>query len=453
MRVVSAPPQQAYFVQEEGPGPARAAGYLLAFCAVLGLSHRVAVAALSGNVTGSSGRTAMPTRMTATMNRTMSPTCGQIPFREAKKEWGEKQLAPIIPGLDDFDLPAGSNEYTSFEELLVGHEPQRLSRGTLVKGTVSGITPNNEALVDIGTKAEARISMQEATLLGDLRKNLSEVLAVGEEYEFQVLGGRGGDDDIANVILTRKPLLIEAAWDRVEEFAKGEPVFTATVVRANQGGVLVSHPEFGGLTGFVPGSMIVNRPVDNETLVGTEMEVKFLQADKSDQRIICSNRAVLQEKAMQNIREHDLVEGKVAAIMNFGVFVDVDGVRGMIHVSQVSGLFVDPTLMEKLFPIGSTVKAVVTKTEFSKGKLALSTRILETNAGEMRTDPQKVYAAASERHVALQEQWKLEEEAREKERKELESQIMDLTLSVFDDADAPAGEDAKVEPKADVVVQ
>merc|ERR1719197_1870530 len=166
--------------------------------------------------------------------------------------------------------------------------------------------------------------------------------------------------------------------------------------------------------------MIANRPPDNESLVGTEMKVKFLQADKVDQRIILSNRAVLQEEAMENIKQHDLVNGKVLAVMNFGVFVDVLGVRGMIHVSQVSGLFVDPTLMEKLFPIGSTVKAVATKTDFEKGKLALSTRILETTAGEMRTDPQKVYAGAEERHKALQEQWKAEEEAREKERKELE---------------------------------
>merc|ERR1719218_495055 len=107
----------------------------------------------------------------------------------------------------------------------------------------------------------------------------------------------------------------------------------------------------------------------------------------------------------------------------------------MIHVSQVSGLFVDPALMEMIFPIGSAVKAVAIRTDFAKGKLALSTRILETTAGEMRTDPQKVYAGAEERHKQLQEQWKLEREAREKERQELESQIMDLTMSVFDGED------------------
>jgi small subunit ribosomal protein S1 len=223
----------------------------------------------------------------------------------------------------------------------------------------------------------------------------------------------------------------------------------ASVVRANSGGVLVTHPEFGGLTGFVPGSMIVNRPQNNEDLVGTEFEVKFLQADKSEQRIVCSNRAVIQERAMENIKANDLVDGTVSGVMNFGVFVDVQGVRGMIHVSQVSGLFVDPTLMEKLFPIGTKVKAVATKTDFEKGKLALSTRILETTAGEMRTDPQKVYAGAEERHTALQEQWKAEEEAREKERRELESQIMDLTLSVFDGADTPGDSAAGSDTQAD----
>jgi small subunit ribosomal protein S1 len=384
--------------------------------------------------------------MTATMPRTTSPTCAQIPFRAAKSVIAQKTILPEIEGLGDFDLPEGADEYASFEQMLLGHAPVRMARGTMVKGKVSSITPSNEALVDIGSKSEARISYNDATLLADTKKkNMGEVLVVGEEYEFQVLGGRGGGEDNGNIQLTRKPLLIKQAWERVEQFAKDGPVFTATVVRANSGGVLVTHPEFGGLTGFVPGSMIVDRPKDNEALVGTEMEVKFLQADSEEQRIVCSNRAVVQEKAMASIKEQDLVTGTVAAVMNFGVFVDIQGVRGLIHVSQVSGLFVDPTLMEKLFPVGSTVKAVATKTDFAKGKLALSTRILEKNAGEMRTDPQKVFDGAEERHNSLQEQWKLEEEAREKERRELESQIMDLTLSVFDGADKPAGDDAQAD--------
>jgi len=328
-----------------------------------------------------------------------------------------------------------------------GYEPQRLSRGVEMKGIISSITPNNEALVDIGTKAEARISFAEATLIGESKKNLSEILTVGEEYDFQVLGGRGGaaGEDVTNIMLTRRPMLAAAAWEKVEAFAKKGPTFTATVLRANMGGVIVTHPELGGLTGFLPGSMIVNRPADNESLIGQELEVKFLQADKEEQRIILSNRAAVQDKAMMNIKENDLVEGTVVALMNFGVFVEVMGVRGMIHVSQVSGLFVDPVLMEKLFPLGAKVKAVAVKTDFTKGKLALSTRILETTAGEMRTDPQKVYAGAEERHKQLQEQWKLEREAREKERQELESQIMDLTMSVFDGEDplaaGPAAED------------
>jgi small subunit ribosomal protein S1 len=358
----------------------------------------------------------------------------------------QKTILPELEGLGDFDLPEGSEEYASFQELLLGHAPQRLNRGTVVKGRVSSITPNNEALVDIGTKAEARLTYEQATLIGEMRKKLGEILTVGEEYEFQVLGGRGGDDsDIANVLLTRRPLLAAEAWERVETFAKTSPTFMVTVIKANSGGVIATHPELGGLTGFLPGSMIVNRPADNESLIGKELEVKFLQADKEEQRIILSNRAAVQDKAMQSIKENDLVDGTVVGVMNFGVFVDVLGVRGMIHVSQVSGLFVDPALMEKLFPIGSAVKAVALKTDFAKGKLALSTRILETTAGEMRTDPPKVYAGAAERHLQLQEQWKVEAEAREKERAELESQIMDLTMSVFDGADTPAGDDAAKE--------
>merc|ERR1719313_2837196 len=121
----------------------------------------------------------------------------------------------------------------------------------------------------------------------------------------------------------------------------------------------------------------------------------------------------------------------------------------MIHVSQVSGLFVDHAGMEKIFSIGSTVKAVATKTDFEKGKLALSTRLLEESAGEMASNPQKVYDGAEERHKVLQAQWDAENEAREKERKELEKQIMGLTLSVFDqeDGEADAGKEA-VDPVA-----
>jgi len=389
------------------------------------------------------------------LERSPTITSSQIPFRDSKMgrdgmPYAPKAMMPMIEGLSKL---AGTNEeYDLFAEQLLGSSPEKMERGVAVRGRVSGITRNNDAMVDIGTKSEAKISYAEATLIGDLRfsnKRMDDILTIGEEYDFEVLGQQRGFR--GEVVLTRKPFLIEAAWNSVEAFAATSPSFTATVVKANMGGVLVTHPEFKGLTGFVPGSMIANRPPDNESLVGTEMKVKFLQADKADQRIILSNRAVLQEEAMKSIKEHDLVTGTVAAIMNFGVFVDVMGVRGMIHVSQVSGLYVDPALMEKLFPIGGTVKAVATKTDFAKGKLALSTRILETTPGEMRTDPSKVFAGAEERHKALKEQWKLEEEARERERKELESQIMDLTMSVFDGAEAAsaAPADADAAPAAD----
>jgi small subunit ribosomal protein S1 len=372
-------------------------------------------------------------------------------FAKKQEELKGKFIVPEIEGfdMDKFDLEDVEG-YESFTQMLSGggYNPQALERGVTVTGTISSIEVNNSACVDIGTKAEATITFEEATLLGNTETRLSEVLNVGDQYEFKVLGGKTGMYDTVNTMLTRKPILIQEAWEKVEEFAKDGPTFMAKVVKANMGGVLVSHPGLGGLTGFVPGSMIVQRPVTNESLIGEELEVKFLQADKADQRIILSNRAAVQDKAMKQIKENDLVEGTVAGIMNFGVFVDVLGVRGMIHVSQVSGLFVDPVAMEKIFPIGSKLKAVATKTDFAKGKLALSTRILETVAGEMRTDPQKVYEGAEERHKTLQEQWKLEQEARERERRELESQIMDLTLSVFDGEEASkaaAGGDAPAE--------
>jgi ribosomal protein S1 len=177
---------------------------------------------------------------------------------------------------------------------------------------------------------------------------------------------------------------------------------------------------------------------NNDDLVGTELEVKIHNVDKENNRLVLSNRAAVVAKAMGEIQLNSLVEGTVVSIMNFGVFVDVLGIRGMIHVSQVSALFVDPALMEKLLPIGSKVKCVVVSTDFANGKLGLSTRLLESSAGEIRLNPEKVFANAEERIKELQEKWKLEEEAKERERRELESTIMDLTMSVFDNEETAA---------------
>jgi small subunit ribosomal protein S1 len=264
---------------------------------------------------------------------------------------------------------------------------------------------------------------------------MDEVLSVGEDYEFQVLS-----ESQWSTYLTRKPILATEAWEKVTEFAKEGQSFMATVIGANAGGVIATHEKLGGLTGFIPGSMIAKDAVrssdgtyNNDDLIGTELEVKIQTADKENNRLVLSNRAAVVEKAMKDIHVNALVEGTVISHQNFGIFVDVAGVRGMIHVSEVSALFVDPALMETLLPVGSKVKAVVKNVDLPNGKLGLSTRALESSAGEIRLNPETVFANAEERMMTLQEQWRKEAEMREKERMELESQIMDLTMSVFGD--------------------
>jgi predicted RNA-binding protein with RPS1 domain len=424
------PAQQVYSVQQSGAGPVGSVGYFLACCAVLGVSYRVAAAAFSGSHARSSRRSMSPTM------QMLSPDYN---IMDKHMDMNEQNMQELEIDFDDFE----EEGYEDFEAVFNGENTERLNRGTSIMGTVTRISESNDAFVDINYKAEGVISLDEATLGGEMIENMGEILTPGEEYEFQITGGTRRDGSLC---LSRKPFLTELAWAKVEDFTKDGKSFMATIIGSNAGGVIATHPNLGGLVGFIPGSMISSTisktmsdgQYNNDDLVGTELEVKIHNVDKENNRLVLSNRAAVVAKAMGEIQLNSLVEGTVVSIMNFGVFVDVLGIRGMIHVSQVSALFVDPALMEKLLPIGSKVKCVVVSTDFANGKLGLSTRLLESSAGEIRLNPEKVFANAEERIKELQEKWKLEEEAKERERRELESTIMDLTMSVFDNEETAA---------------
>jgi small subunit ribosomal protein S1 len=428
-QLVGTPPaQEVYVLRQSGAGPASSAGYLLACCAVLGVSYLVAVAVLGGSLQRYGGRTLRPARTPASK---MLATA--ILDKHIEIDLGV--------GLEDFDMSMDSDDgdkdemYVDFGKLFGNTTSLPIASGSSVRGTVTSIANTNEAYVEWGGKSEAVITFEEAVLGGETQTKMDEVLSVGEEYEFQVLS-----ESQWSTYLTRKPILATEAWEKVTEFAKEGQSFMATVIGANAGGVIATHEKLGGLTGFIPGSMIAKDAVrssdgtyNNDDLIGTELEVKIQTADKENNRLVLSNRAAVVEKAMKDIHVNALVEGTVISHQNFGVFVDVAGVRGMIHVSEVSALFVDPALMETLLPVGSKVKAVVKNVDLPNGKLGLSTRALESSAGEIRLNPETVFANAEERMMTLQEQWRKEAEMREKERMELESQIMDLTMSVFGD--------------------
>jgi small subunit ribosomal protein S1 len=149
------------------------------------------------------------------------------------------------------------------------------------------------------------------------------------------------------------------------------------VIGVNKGGVNV---EVLSLRGFIPRSHLAER--DNlEALKGQTLTVGFLEVDRNNKKLILSQRLAARSSNFSLLEIGQLVEGKVTGIKPFGVFVDLDGVSALLHIKQVSQKFIDS--LEKVFQIGQQVKAVIIDLDEGKGRVAISTRVLENYPGEV----------------------------------------------------------------------
>ncbi len=242
-----------------------------------------------------------------------------------------------------------------------------IEEGEVVTGKVVRID-NDEVLVDIGYKSEGVIPANELSI----RKSVdpSEEVQLDEEVDAIVLTK---EDQDGRLIMSKKRARFEKAWRRIEGAAEsGEPV-EGTVIEVVKGGLIIDL----GVRGFLPASLVDIRRVPNlDEYMGTQIETKVIELNRSRNNVVLSRRAVLEEERKE-VRQQILdrlqpglvVDGQISNIVDFGAFVDLDGIDGLIHISELSWSHVNHP--SEILTIGDTVQVKVLDIDRDRQRISL----------------------------------------------------------------------------------
>jgi small subunit ribosomal protein S1 len=239
--------------------------------------------------------------------------------------------------------------------------------GDVVKGKVVRID-KDEVLLDIGYKSEGVIPSHELSIRKSV--NPADEVEQGEEVDALVLTKEDSD---GRLVLSKKRARFEKAWRRIEAAAEsGEPV-EGNVIEVVKGGLILDL----GVRGFLPASLVDIRRVHNlDEFMGQTLECKVIELNRSRNNVVLSRRAVLEEERKE-VREQILgrlepgqvVEGKISNIVDFGAFVDLDGIDGLIHISELSWSHVNHP--SEVVAIGDTVRIKVLDIDRDRQRISL----------------------------------------------------------------------------------
>ncbi len=258
-------------------------------------------------------------------------------------------------------------------------------KGQVVRGQVVEYLSDG-AYVDIGGKSPAFLPAAEAS--AKPVANVAETLPLAEERDFLIIREQNAD---GQVTVSLKQLQIKQMWDRLAEMQESGQSLQVRVTAVNKGGVTV---DVEGLRGFIPRSHLVGR--DNLTdLIGQRVTVSFLELDRERNKLVLSQRLASQATRVTELAVGQLVEGDVVSIKPFGVFVDLNGITGLLHVKQISQSYISS--LSDLFQEGQSIKAVVIDIDEWKRRISLSTRVLENYPGEILEKMADVMADAEAR--------------------------------------------------------
>ncbi|NWL87325.1 30S ribosomal protein S1 [Paenibacillus sp. 79R4] len=243
-----------------------------------------------------------------------------------------------------------------------------LKKGDTVTGTIVKIE-DNQAYVSIGYKYDGVIPIRELSSVH--LDNIADAVQVGQEVETKVVSI---DDEKERLVLSKRAIDSENAWDELQARLDSQETFEVTVADVVKGGLVVDV----GLRGFIPASMVERHFVEDfSDYKGRTLRVKVKEIDKENNKVILSQKDVLDEefeankqKVMAGLAEGQVIEGTVQRLTQFGAFVDVGGVDGLVHVSEISWSHVDKPA--DVLSEGDKVKVKVLKVDPEKGKISLS---------------------------------------------------------------------------------
>lgn len=296
--------------------------------------------------------------------------------------------------------PAANVGFThdDFAALLDSYD-YHFSPGDIVAGTVFSLEPRG-ALIDIGAKTAAFIPIQEMSI--NRVDQPEEVLNNNEVREFFILAD---ENEEGQLTLSIRRIEYMRAWERVRQLQQEDATVRSLIFATNRGGALV---RIEGLRGFIPGSHISTRKVKEE-LVGEELPLKFLEVDEERNRLVLSHRRALVERKMNKLEVGEVVVGVVRGIKPYGAFIDIGGVSGLLHISEISHEHIETP--HNVFNVNDEVKVMIIDLDAERGRISLSTKQLEAEPGDMVRDPQLVYAKAEEMAAKYREQMNAPAEA------------------------------------------
>lgn len=262
------------------------------------------------------------------------------------------------------------NDIGSQEELLAAIDKtiKYFGDGDIVTGTVVRVD-RDEVLLDIGYKTEGVILSRELSIKHDVSPG--DVVQVGDEIEALVLQK---EDKEGRLLLSKKRAQYERAWGDVQKVKEADGVVTGTVIEVVKGGLILDI----GLRGFLPASLVEMRRVrDLAPYIGRELEAKIIELDENRNNVVLSRRAWLEQtqaevrtQFLDTLQKGQIRSGVVSSIVNFGAFVDLGGVDGLVHVSELSWKHIDHP--SEVVEVGQEVSVEVLDVDMDRERVSLS---------------------------------------------------------------------------------
>jgi small subunit ribosomal protein S1 len=292
----------------------------------------------------------------------------------------QEREALVAPDLSDLPDDIGDDFEKAIEATVL-----EFREGDIVEGTIVSVDAEG-ALVDIGYKSEGFIPTRELSIRNNIDPEAT--VSIGDRVESVVLDK---EDDEGRLILSKKRAMYERAWGQIQKVAKEDGTVEGTVIEVVKGGLIVDI----GLRGFLPASLVDLRRVrDLDPFIGDTITAKVIELDRARNNVVLSRRAHLEEalaeersEFLDNLHEGEVREGTVSSVVNFGAFVDLGGMDGLVHVSELSWQHVNHP--GELVKVGDKVNVKVLEVERDRERISLSIR-------QTTEDPWDVFANENE---------------------------------------------------------
>jgi small subunit ribosomal protein S1 len=263
---------------------------------------------------------------------------------------------------------------------------QLFSEGDVVTGRVVRVD-KDEVLVDIGYKSEGVIPLSELSIRKSV--NVEDEVSLGEMVDALVMQK---EDQDGRLILSKKRARFEKAWKRIEAAAAAAETVEGTVIEVVKGGLILDL----GVRGFLPASLVdIRRVQDLDEFLGRKLECKVIELNRSRNNVVLSRRAVLEDerreirqKILDELQPGQVVEGVISNIVDFGAFVDLEGIDGLIHISELSWSHVNHP--SEVLAIGQKVRVKVLDIDRDRQRISLGLKQTQADPWQSVIDAYRV---------------------------------------------------------------